>query len=179
MLVLITGGSGSGKSEYAENLAMSLGEQRVYLATMIAYGEEGHKRVARHRKMREHKNFRTIECPVNLETIPDTGINADTVVLLECMSNLVANEMFPAGGESCTGREVADKILCGIERLIGRCGHLVVVTNEVFSDGNSYGCEMEQYIKTLGQINVRLASMAEQVTEVVCGIPIDYGKGSR
>lgn len=176
MLVLITGGSGSGKSEYAENLAMSLGEQRVYLATMMVYGEEGHKRVARHRKMREHKNFRTVERPVDLETIPDSVIDADAVVLLECMSNLVANEMFPGEGEGRTDREVADKIAGGIERLIRRCSHLVVVTNEVFSDGNSYGCEMEQYIRALGQINVWLASMADQVTEVVCGIPIDYGK---
>lgn len=179
MLVLITGGSGSGKSEYAENLTMSLGEQRLYIATMMVYGEEGRRRVARHRKMREHKKFRTVECPSGLETIPDCAITKDAVVLLECMSNLVANEMFPAEGAGRSDREVVDKITGGMERLIRCCRHLVVVTNEVFSDGNSYGPEMEQYIRALGQINVWLASMADQVTEVVCGIPVTYGKEQR
>lgn len=179
MLVLITGGSGSGKSEYAENLTMSLGEQRVYIATMIVYGEEGHRRVERHRKMREYKQFCTVECPSDLETIPDFAITKDAVVLLECMSNLVANEMFPAEGASRTVSEVVDKIKDGMERLIRRCGHLVVVTNEVFSDGNSYSPEMVQYIRALGQLNVWLASIADQVTEVVCGIPVAYGKEQR
>lgn len=174
MLIVITGGSGSGKSEYAENLAMSLGKKRIYAATMMVYDEEGKTRVQRHRRMRESKDFCTLECPVDLGSITDGGLTEDAVVLLECMSNLVANELFPAGSTIPEGNQIADKILEGINAVIGHCRHLVVVTNEVFSDGKTYDRETEYYIRTLGQVNVKLAVMADRVVEVVCGLPVDY-----
>lgn len=174
MLILITGGSGSGKSEYAESLAMSLGEKRIYIATMMVYDEEGKKRVERHQAMREHKNFLTLERPVNLDSLADSGVAKGAVVLLECMSNLVANEMFSSGDNMPSGDWAADKILHGINLLIGDCSHLVIVTNEVFSDGNTYEPETERYIRVLGTVNVRLAAMADRMTEVICGIPADY-----
>lgn len=174
MLILVTGGSGSGKSEYAENLAVSLGEKRVYAATMMVYDEEGRRRVERHRKMRESKAFDTVECPVNLEEAAEAGSMDGAVVLLECMSNLVANEMFPSGHEIRTEAFVAEKILGGIQAVLTRCGHLIVVTNEVFSNGNTYDSGTEAYIRALGQVNQKLAAMADRMTEVVCGIPMDY-----
>ena len=97
MISLIYGGSGCGKSEYAEGVVLALSEpgSRYYIATMKAYGEEGRKRVERHRNLRKGKGFQTIECPVNiagaLEQIPDPS---GATVLLECVSNLLANEMF-------------------------------------------------------------------------------------
>ena len=66
MMILVTGGSGSGKSAYAEELAVSLttaGGQRYYLATMQPFGEEGRRRIERHKKLREGKGFLTIEQP--------------------------------------------------------------------------------------------------------------------
>ena len=186
MIFVVTGGSGSGKSEYAENLAMTLGEKRIYIATMQVYGEEGRQRVARHRKMREGKQFVTVECPVNLERLVSDGqcpeglgARADdeqchslldgSVVLLECMSNLAANEMFSVGGGA---EAVQQRILAGVNTLQQHCAHLVIVTNEVFSDGIIYDPETMEYIRCLGMINGALAGMADQVTEVVCGIPV-------
>ena len=63
MIHLVTGGSGSGKSEYAEKLSCELAQknEKYYIATMIPYGEEGKKRVERHKKLRESKDFYTIE----------------------------------------------------------------------------------------------------------------------
>lgn len=174
MLVLITGGSGSGKSEYAENLAMSLGEKRIYIATMMALDEEGRRRVRRHQAMREPKGFTTVECPLNLASAADSRALSGAVVLLECMSNLVANEMFSEENPNPSGAGTAEKVLDAVCRIKERCAHLVVVTNEVFSDGTVYDPETERYLKTLGMINVRLASWADRVTEVVCGIGIDY-----
>ena len=73
MLILVTGGSGSGKSEYAENTAVALAEKEglplYYVATMKPYGEEGRRRVARHRRLRAGKGFETIECFANLKSI--------------------------------------------------------------------------------------------------------------
>mgnify|MGYP000019509733 FL=1 len=114
---LITGGSGSGKSAYAEAQILALnGECRVYLATMYPYDEESRQRIARHRKMRAEKNFTTVECYRDLEK---TEIPEHADVLLECMSNLTANEMFwPEGA----GSDTEEQILRGVERCAGRHG---------------------------------------------------------
>ncbi len=64
MITLVTGGSGSGKSEYAEGLILdSSCSRRFYVATMIAYGKEGRDKVERHRMLRQGKGFITIEKP--------------------------------------------------------------------------------------------------------------------
>ena len=97
------------------------------------------------------------------------------VVLLECMSNLVANEMFREGGFH---PEVAEKITEGVKNLLSQAKHVVIVTNEIFSDGILYEEESEQYKKELGQINQKLAELAEEVVEVVYGIPV-WHKGGK
>ena len=68
MTVLIIGYPESGKSELAENMVMEMAApgDRVYLATMIPYGDEGASRVEKHRKMREGKGFETIEAPFDI-----------------------------------------------------------------------------------------------------------------
>ena len=68
MFILITGGSGSGKSEFAEAQILRLSrEKRIYLATMKCFDEESKKRIARHRKMRAEKQFETVEWYLNLK----------------------------------------------------------------------------------------------------------------
>lgn len=172
MLHVITGGSGSGKSEYAENLVLSAGEgERIYVATMIPYGEEGRQRVERHRRLRAQKRFRTVECYTKLAelVLPQNGI-----VLLECMSNLTANEMYEANGAH---ERTVEAILQGIDRLREQVRHLFVVTNEVFSDGITYDEETTRYIAYLGAVNCALAQRADAVTEVVYGIPVKVKAG--
>ena len=62
MIVLVTGGSGSGKSEYAEQLVMRFGDcRRFYVATMEVFGEEGREKVLRHKRLRRGKGFVTLE----------------------------------------------------------------------------------------------------------------------
>ena len=84
MLILVTGGSGSGKSAFAEQKAVSLaaGGELVYLATMQVYGEEGKKKVERHRQLRRGKGFETIERPVRVDRAEP---GEDATVLLECI----------------------------------------------------------------------------------------------
>ena len=69
-MIFITGGSGSGKSEYAEKRTIEAAEKRglkpYYLATMKAYGEEEEKKIEKHRKMREGKGFITVEQAENI-----------------------------------------------------------------------------------------------------------------
>lgn len=96
MMYLIIGGSGSGKSAYAEELLFSLPDagEKYYIATMQVCDEESRRRVQKHRKQREGKRFDTIEQPVHVSgalTQMDAGKKS---AMLECVSNLVANEMF-------------------------------------------------------------------------------------
>ena len=71
MLLFITGGSGSGKSAYAEDRITASGlASRAYIATMEPFGAEAAARIARHRAMRAGKGFATFECPRNLEVLP-------------------------------------------------------------------------------------------------------------
>lgn len=173
MIVLVTGGSGSGKSAFAEDKVLSFGEaRRIYIATMYPFDMESKKRVHRHRNMRAGKGFETVECYTNLK---DLLLPKDSVVLLECMSNLVANEMFQKDGAK---ERTVEEILEGIREIAGYVRHLVIVTNEIFSEAEFYDGETETYRKYLGEINGSLGEMADEVYEVVYGIPLCV-KGGR
>ncbi len=162
MMTVIIGGSGSGKSAFAEALVRKLKGERIYLATMAAGDPESLRRIARHRKQREHLGFATVEQPLRLF---DAVIPAGANVLLEDLSNLLANEMFaPAGGG-------VDAVRRGLDPLITFCGNLTVVTNEVFSGGTEYAEETLAYMRNLAALNRELAGRADLVIEVLCGLP--------
>ena len=162
MIVLVTGGSGCGKSTWAEKLVDTLPrENRIYIATMQVYDEESVKRVARHRAQRADKGFATIECEKDLAAV---DVPAGSVVLLEDLVNLTANEMFDGGD---TGR-----IVPTLHAMAKKCSHLVMVTNDVFSDGVAYEASTQEYLQKLAQINAAAADMADSVVEVVYSIPL-------
>ena len=167
MLKLVTGGSSNGKSEYAENIIVSSGiYPRFYIPTMDIYDEESEKRVAKQRKARAEKGFETIECRSGLLNLI---IPERSAVLLECMSNLTANEMFG----NCGKDGVKERILKGADMLFRRCALLVIVTNELFSDGINYSDDLTQeYLNVLAEINRELAKRADKVYELVCNIPV-------
>lgn len=169
-MTIIIGGSGSGKSAFAEQYVTKhvKTNNRYYIATMQIYGEEERKKVERHRNMRKGKGFQTIEQPKNLEDAV-SKMTGKCGVLLECMSNLVANEMFSEQGAEDEERIVKD-VLQGIEELARQTVELVIVTNNVFEDGCVYDESTRAYNRALGEINIRLAQKADRVIEVVAGI---------
>jgi adenosylcobinamide kinase/adenosylcobinamide-phosphate guanylyltransferase len=167
MMTVVTGGSGSGKSAYAEELIRTLATfPRYYIATMYPFDEESYRRIDRHRAMRKEKKFETVECYTGLKNLT---FSPESTVLLECMSNLTANEMFQEGG---AGLDTVSEILEGIRHLRESVRHLVVVTNEIFSEAEIYEGDTERYREYLGEINCRMAEMADEVVEVVYGIPV-------
>lgn len=179
MMHVIIGGSGSGKSAYAENCLeeLMITGQKYYLATMQVYDDEGRCKVARHKKLREGKGFVTIEQLTNIEQALGKMKSGQKAVLLECMSNLVANEMF-ADEAVQDGDSVVSKILSGIETLKVHVQQFIIVTNNVFEDGITYDDSTMEYLRALGIINQRLVEMAEEATEVVVGIPVVLKKGN-
>lgn len=167
MMVLVTGGSGSGKSPLPRIKFCPLEKAgRIYIATMHPYDEESHLRVRRHRKMREGKGFETVECYTGLSSLE---FEKNPVLLLECMSNLAANEMFE---ESGAGTHTVEAIVEGVKKIKAQAKHLVIVTNEIFSEAAAYEGDTVRYQEYLGKINQKLGQMADEVVEVVYGIPI-------
>lgn len=181
MMELVIGGSGSGKSAYAETAicrehCRSLEEDKdaflYYIADMIPYGAETEKKIAHHREMRAGKGFQTLEWYYGLAehiTAPDAPPLEGASVLLECISNLTANEMYEPKAAKMAA---AEAVIRGVQMLNERCRNLVVVTNDVFRESGSDSEEMVLYKKNLARINRALAEEADRVTEVVSGIPI-------
>lgn len=169
MLVLVSGGAASGKSELAEGLAVSCGGEKIYIATMLVRDSETRGRVNRHREMRRGKGFETIECPRDLSSVK---IPEGSTVLLECMSNLTANECF--GDLGFAGAE--ERVFEGIRHIERYAENIIIVTNEIFSDGARYSSETLRYMENLAGLNRAIAVKADIVAEVVCGIPV-YWKG--
>ena len=227
MMVLVTGGASSGKSAFAEDLALRLPGPHYYFAAMKPYGEEAERRIARHRDLRAGKGFTTVEChgglkaaceplrggpPVSpwdgrlgetqdgwpvkvrdgrlervpvervpVERVPDDGTSKNRgllggTALLECLGNVVANELFSDDGRQVDPAEALQAVLDGVEALAGACGNLVVVGNEVGADGVRYDDGTEAYIEVLGAASCALAQRCDAVVECVYGHP-KYVKG--
>jgi len=164
MLILVTGGSASGKSAYAESLCLSQAP-RVYLACMQPFGKEGAKRIARHRDMRKNKGFMTVE---RYSDLAGLALPPCSCVLLEDLGNLAANEMF----STVLPHDPFAAVKNGVDAIARQCERLVVVTDEIGSDGCAYPPETTAYIEALGALNGAIAKEADAVIEVVAGIPV-------
>ena len=177
-LILAWGGSGSGKSAWAEKTllaeaAQTPGSRAVYLAAMESFSPEAAARIERHRAMRARHGeeagltFDTIERTVD---IGGAAVGPGDFVLLEDLGNLLANEIWSPAGAGPDG--AAERILAGLRSLLDRAALLVVVSNDVFADGGGYDPGTMDYIRSLGMLHQVLAPLAERVVEVVCGIPV-------
>ena len=162
MVNLVIGAAASGKSEYAEDIVMSLPGEKIYIATMEPFGAEAKERIARHRALRAGKGFSTIERPRDLIGLtPEPDWN----VLFEDLPNLAANELFsPEGGG-------ADAVLSGVDRICRTASSVTIVTGDIFSDGAEYDVGTRSYMEMLADLHRRIAAKADNVVEVVCGIP--------
>lgn len=178
MLILIIGGSGSGKSSYAENYISELSEgcKKYYIATMNNEDPESMKKIKRHQKMRSKKGFITIEQPFSVEEALDKmEPGQERTAILEAISTLAANEIFSVNNDC----RAEDKIVTGIKLLNKNLKHLLVVTDNLFEDGITYDSATNEYIRVMGTVNSRLALAADRVVEIVAGIPVTIKKGYR
>lgn len=180
MIIFISGGSGSGKSAFAEKTALRFGEERIYVATMPVFSEEDRKKVERHHRLRAGKGFLTLERPKLLTDLPDGG----ETLLIECISTHTANCLYdpeidwslidaqaPFGQEDPAGF-LAERIFRELAPVLKRSGTTVFVSAEVGADGEIYDAETEKYKEVLIRVNRYLMEHADAAFEVVCGIPV-------
>lgn len=164
-IILVWGPSGSGKSAYAEELSGILGGDKYYIATMRPVTEENFSRIKRHRRRREGLGFRTLELP---DRVADAPVTPDSTVLLEDVSNLLANAMFEDGK---TDFNVLEDILA----LSKRCKTLIAVTiSGLRPTGDS--AETDSYIYGLNDLNSSLSLLSTVLIEMREGRPV-YLKG--
>lgn len=170
MRILVTGGSASGKSEFAEQKLLSLAgsAQKYYIATMPIFGPEDLARKEKHLRARQGRGFVTVERPDSLSDFRLPGAPAGRFILLEDIGNLAANEMFGKNGISGAGERAAN----GALSLAGQCETIVVVSVDVSRDGGGYEPETGEYIRIVEHINAVLSKDFDEVYEVVAGIPI-------
>ena len=181
MIIFVYGGSGSGKSAFAEEISSHYGgSEKYYVATMKVFDEEGKERVAKHRRQREGRNFKLIEKPVLIESVctdlaQEKAAGKKIFLLIECLSNLVANEMF-SDGSIISAEKVADSVLKGLTEVFESADDVVVVSNNVFEDGIGYDDSVCEYMHALGKINEWMCRKADKSYEVVVGIPLEIKK---
>lgn len=175
MMILVIGGSGSGKSSYAEDLVLALSKKqnlrKYYIAAMQVSDSEARKKVENHRRMRSGKGFFTVEQQTDVDKALEKMETGGRIALVECISNLAANEMF-SGEVPQTAEQVAGKIIKEMKALKAGLTHLVIVSNNLFEDGSVYDEATMEYIRAMGRVNRQLADMADRVEEVAAGIPI-------
>ena len=166
MVTLVVGTNNSGKSGLAESIVLetAVDGEKYYIATMIPFGEEGIKRVKKHRAMREGKGFVTIECSDNIHLIYEQ-IKPDSTVLLECLSNLVGNEMHHKNA-SLIDSELIEKIKKDVLGLTSK--NLLIVSNE-FEIKDSFDEDTKRYCKLLHMANESLRKEVDRVYEIING----------
>lgn len=172
MFIFIAGMTRSGKSEYAELRASELGKgsPKIYAATAEIFDAEMLARAEIHRKRRKNMGFTTIECYRDLGGLE---IPEGACVLIESLTLWAANEMFR---DSNVNHNAGQKIYTDFMSIYSRAENIVLVSDDVFSDGAEHDPLTEEYMRLLGGLHVKLAALADEVIEIVSGLPVWYKK---
>ena len=163
-ITLVTGGCRSGKSRYAQELAESLGTERVMIATAEGLDDEMRDRIARHQADRR-SGWRTIESPTR---IADHVDQPGEVVLVDCLTLWVSNLL--CGDRTDAEVEAAAEEL--VTRLEASSGPVVLVTNEVGLGIVPMNPLARRFRDHSGFLSQRIAAIADRVVFTVAGIPM-------
>lgn len=163
-VVLITGGSRSGKSSYAEKTALSLSPNPVYLATARIWDEEFRERVRRHQE-RRGPQWTNIEEEKSLSRHKLTG----RVVVVDCLTLWCTNFFFDLESDVDRALEAAKSEL---KQFLEQDATFILVTNEIGMGGSSDNEIQRRFTDLQGWVNQYAASCADEVVLMVCGIPV-------
>ncbi|MDR1874346.1 MAG: bifunctional adenosylcobinamide kinase/adenosylcobinamide-phosphate guanylyltransferase [Synergistaceae bacterium] len=171
MFVFISGAARSGKSNWAERCAARLDGgpkgSKIYLATARVPDQEMRRRVALHQSARRGRGFATLECITNLQSV--VPLISGATVLLECLGTWTANELFDDRGRMADPDGAFEKIRSTCRLLRESAAHLLIVSNDIFSDGTAYAGETEEYRRVLGTLHICLAAESDMAVECAAG----------
>ncbi|MCX7816140.1 MAG: bifunctional adenosylcobinamide kinase/adenosylcobinamide-phosphate guanylyltransferase [Syntrophales bacterium] len=171
-ITLVTGGSRSGKSSFAQKLAEETSEERFYIATAPVTDHEMANRIELHKKERLAGNWQTIEEELRLKDALQS-IPENAVVIIDCLTLWVNNLLYDAGkrGVTLTEEDISEKCHSLSTTAKKRTGDVIFVTNEV-GMGIVPENEIARRFRDLtGRCNQVVAKTADHVILMVCGIP--------
>lgn len=179
-MIFVYGGISSGKSAFAENLALTFPFPRIYLATMRIRQETDMERVNKHLRLREGKGFFTIEKSKDFQDLNFTDVKAnESLILLENTSNLLNEILFEDYDfnhpKLIDENEIFHKIICDIEILEKECKELIVVSDDIacsIYDIEEYGYETQVFLRILDKLNWYLIQKADKAYDIKYGIGI-------
>jgi adenosylcobinamide kinase/adenosylcobinamide-phosphate guanylyltransferase len=172
-IILVTGGTRSGKSGYAQERGEQLGGRRCFIATCVPADAEMQERVSKHRRMRDSKDWETIEEPLQLVTSLAENNNYQ-VYLVDCLTLWVQNIMLDClkNGVPCQESHVEQEALRLIDQAKSAPGTVILVSGEV-------GCGIvpenevaRKFRDLVGSCNQKIAALADEVILVSCGLPL-------
>lgn len=179
-LTLIIGGARSGKSRYAQQLAVASGEPALFVATAEPGDDEMRRRIQAHKRSRP-ANWQTLEITGNLGPEISRAIGTIPIAIIDCITLLVNNifnqKAFPNADARALEKQVTEEINGLIECFNKSPAHFIVVTNEVglgIVPDNEMG---RLYRDLLGTANQMLAACADKVFLMVAGVPVPVKPG--
>jgi len=161
-IIFITGGQRSGKSSYAQNMALELSENPVYLATSRIWDEEHHNRIKRHQADRGPQ-WTNIEEEKEVSKHDYSG----QVVLMDCITLWLTNFFFDNQSEVDQSLEEAK---AEFERLIQQNATFIIVSNEIGMGGQSTNDIQRKFTDLQGWMNQHIAKLADEVFLMVSGL---------
>ena len=162
-IVLITGGARSGKSQYAEQLALKLSKNPVYVATAHVWDEEFRQRVRKHQE-RRGPEWTNIEEEKQLSRYDLTG----RVVVIDCITLWCTNYFF----EMQDTDAALESLKAEFDRFTAHDATYIFVTNEIGMGGVSDNAVQRKFTDLQGWMNQYIASRADEVILMVSGIAV-------
>jgi len=176
--ILIIGGARSGKSRFAQELGLKLGEPVLFVATAVAGDDEMQHRIEQHRRERS-ATWTTLEITTHVGSQIDRQVGRSKVVIGDCitlLANNIFNQYIDQTSEQIDASLIEQKLIAEIDELIDCINHtaasFIMVTNEVGTGlvpANKVG---RLYRDLLGLANQKLAARAEEVYLMVAGLPV-------
>jgi adenosylcobinamide kinase/adenosylcobinamide-phosphate guanylyltransferase len=165
--VLVLGGARSGKTAFAERLAMGAGVRPVYLATAEALDSEMRERVESHRRQREGR-FATVEEPLALARAIDDAAAKHDVILVDCLTLWITN-LLGAGRDVA---EAVEQLATALTRI--ESARVILVSNEVGLGIVPDNALARTFRDLAGSTHQRLAEICDDVYFVVAGLPMTF-----
>ena len=171
-IILITGGQRSGKSAYAEQLALSLADNPIYMATAHIWDDEFKERVRIHQERRGAQW-------TNIEEERELSRHhvANRVVLIDCCTLWATNFFYQQTKENAADTlpnvaQILDEMKTEFERFTSQDATFIFVTNEIGLGGTSPNAVQRRFTDLLGWFNQYVADKADEVILMVAGLKV-------
>jgi len=165
MIHFITGGQRSGKSEYAEKLALEQSNTPIYLATSRVWDEAHRERIEAH-KARRGQQWESIEEEKALSSHDFTG----RLVLLDCITLWLNNIFFDNEEQDAKS---LDEAKAELDKILAQDCDWIIVSNELGLGGHPGNKLAMRFNDLQGSINQYIAKKADRVSFVISGIPME------